>query len=173
MKKAFFLIISILSFQALSSVEINCKVNSKMAEAELTMNLSEINNNLFLTVTGAKEPMFEFVTEIVQEDMKNIKTLLACGEIEDEQAQEICAYQYAVRNNALDSRVFVDVQMMQIYEKEGMGSFSFDKSKIASGTRYNVGEASKFGQVGVTIFSDKDGNTIGKLLNMIEVMDCK
>jgi hypothetical protein len=172
MKILILLAITLLNMQAFAAVDLSCKSDSKMAEAELIVTLTSIKNNILLTVTGGSTPMTEVVSSIVTEDMSNISSLLSCSDL-DEEAQEICAYEYAVKNNALESRIYLDVQMMQIYETEAMGSFSFDKTKIDSAIRYNVGESSKFGQVGVTVFSDKDGNTIGKLFNMIEVMDCK
>ncbi|OUR97285.1 hypothetical protein A9Q84_13240 [Halobacteriovorax marinus] len=172
MKQFAIVLIALLSLSSKASVEINCKAQSIMSGSELTVNITPKGDELLLTVIGGETPVAEYINAIVEEDMSNIKTLLACGEL-DEYEQEMCAYKYATDNGVLETRVFLDVQMMQVYESEGMGTFSIDKEKIASAVRYNIGEASKFGQGGVTVFFDKEGRVIGKLLNMLEVMDCK
>ncbi len=173
MKKLALLITTLSIFNTNAFEDINCKADSLLTGGEVKANLHAVDKELLLTVIGGTYPMAEYVTSIVEEDMTNIQDLLACNDLEDGYEAEECAHQYAVTNNVLESRVFVDLQLMQTYIKEGMGKFTLDTTKIKSAKRYNVGEASKFGQAGLTLFFDKDKKEIGKFLNLLEVMECK
>lgn len=172
MKKSLLILLSLLCVSSQAVEDINCKAQSLMAEGEITVKLSSEDDNLLLSVTGSQRPIAEYVTSIVEEDMTNITTLLACGDIQDSYKEEECAYNYALSNGVLESRVYIDIQLMQVYQREGMGEFTLDASKVRSAVRYNIGEASKFGQAGLTVFFDKDKKEIGKFINLMEVMQC-